>query len=113
MFAPMAVAIVIPARMPKFWIGTKLESAKVRKPKKSATVVYTIGYDLDATAPGTNVCRNGVNNAIESPSITAYSALQQMASPGNFYNHPSATDLSAIFQAIAFDINEGKSRLFN
>ena len=59
------------------------------------------------------VQERGVTNAIESPSITAYSALQQMASPGNFYNHPSPTDLSAIFQAIAFDINEGKSRLFN
>jgi hypothetical protein len=81
--------------------------------KAKKTVVYTIGYDLDASAPGTNVCRNGVTNALESPSITAYSALQQMASPGNFYNHPSPTDLSAIFQAIAYDINEGKSRLFD
>lgn len=81
--------------------------------KSRKTTVYTIGYDLDATAPGTNVCKNGVSGAAESPSITAYSALQQMASPGNFYNHPTPTDLSAIFQAIAFDINEGKSRLFS
>jgi hypothetical protein len=88
-----------------------VRSAATIKAKK--TVVYTIGYDLDATAPGTNVCKNGVTNAAESPAITAYSAIQQMASPGNFYNHPSPTDLSAIFQAIAFDINEGKSRLFD
>jgi hypothetical protein len=88
-----------------------VRSAATIKAKK--TVVYTIGYDLDATAPGTNVCKNGVTNAAESPAITAYSAIQQMASPGNFYNPPSPTDLSAIFQAIAFDINEGKSRLFD
>jgi hypothetical protein len=81
--------------------------------KGRKTMVYTIGYDLDATAPATNICKNGVSGATESPAITAYSALQQMASPGNFYNHPTPTDLSAIFQAIAFDINEGKSRLFD
>src|SRR5207249_909334 len=42
-FAPSEAAMVKPVRMPKFWIGTKLENPKVRKPKKSATVVYTIG----------------------------------------------------------------------
>jgi len=38
-FAPSAVTMVSPARMPKFWIGTKLDRAKVRKPRKSAPVV--------------------------------------------------------------------------
>ena len=36
-----------------------VRSASTIKAKK--TVVYTIGYDLDATAPGTNVCKNGVH----------------------------------------------------
>ena len=36
-----------------------VRSAAAIKAKK--TMVYTIGYDLDATAPGTNVCKNGVN----------------------------------------------------
>jgi hypothetical protein len=80
--------------------------------KAGKTLVYTIGYDLDATAPGANVCKNA-NGRLESPAISAYTALSTMASPGNFYNHPSPTDLSGIFQAIAFDINEGKSRLFS
>ena len=38
-FAPSAVAMVTPARMPKFLMGTKPESAKVRNPKKRAMVV--------------------------------------------------------------------------
>jgi hypothetical protein len=38
-FATSDVAIVMPARTPKFWIGTKLDSANVRNPKKSAAVV--------------------------------------------------------------------------
>jgi hypothetical protein len=38
-FAPSEAAMVTPARMPKFWIGTKLERAKTRKPAKSAIVV--------------------------------------------------------------------------
>ena len=38
-FAPSAVVMVTPARMPKFLIGTKPESEKVRKPRTSAMVV--------------------------------------------------------------------------
>jgi hypothetical protein len=38
-FVTSDVAIVMPASTPKSWIGTKLENAKVRNPKKSATVV--------------------------------------------------------------------------
>ena len=38
-FAPSAVTMVRLARMPKFWMGTKLERAKVRKPKQRAPVV--------------------------------------------------------------------------
>ncbi len=37
--APSAVTMVVPASTPKFWMGTKREAAKVRKPAASATVV--------------------------------------------------------------------------
>ncbi|MDX6552888.1 MAG: hypothetical protein QOH74_1376 [Gaiellales bacterium] len=78
--------------------------------KAQDTIIYTIGYDLDAT--GANVCQS-YTGALESPSITAQYALQQIASPGNFYNHPSASDLSAVFSAVAYDINAGSARLID
>lgn len=78
--------------------------------KAQDTIIYTIGYDLDAQ--GANVCQS-YTGALESPSITAQSALQQIASPGNFYNHPSASDLSAVFSAVAYDINAGTARLID
>jgi Flp pilus assembly protein TadG len=78
--------------------------------KAQDTVIYTIGYDLDAQ--GANVCQS-YTGALESPSITAQYALQQIASPGNFYNHPSASDLSAVFSAVAYDINAGTARLID
>ncbi|MDX6593890.1 MAG: hypothetical protein QOJ13_3086 [Gaiellales bacterium] len=78
--------------------------------KAQDTIIYTIGYDLDAT--GANVCQ-AYTGALESPSITAQYALQQIASPGNFYNHPSASDLSAVFSAVAYDINAGTARLID
>ena len=43
--------------------------------------------------------------------ITSNYTLGQIASPGNFYNQPSAGDLNSIFAAIATDIGQGSSRL--
>jgi hypothetical protein len=57
--------------------------------KAKGTIVYSIGYDLDALNGGANTCEtwDGRN---ESPAITAYEALQQIASgPNQFYNKPS------------------------
>jgi hypothetical protein len=51
------------------------------------------------------------SGVIESPTITSYATLQQIASPGNFYNQPTPGDLDAIFAAIATDIGQGSSRL--
>jgi len=73
--------------------------------KAAGTLVYTIGYDLDALGGGANQCQNGVTGALESPAITAYSALQQMASNiETFYNQPNPGDLTQIYTEIAAEI---------
>jgi hypothetical protein len=53
----------------------------------------------------------GGNNDEESPEITSYDTLSQIASTGNFYNKPNAGQLDTIFAAIATDIGSGSSRL--
>jgi hypothetical protein len=74
--------------------------------KSRGTTIYSIGYDLDANGGGANVCRNGNTNALESPSITAYQAIQGIASSTDkFFNQPSAGELQTIYTAIASDIS--------
>ena len=89
--------------------------------KAAGTILYTIGYDL--TSAGTNCLagRTTTNSSgqtihvqgtsAESPTITATSTLQQIASPGNFYDKPTAGQLNTIFTAIAADLTHGTSRL--
>jgi hypothetical protein len=109
--------------------------------KAAGTTIYSIGYALgsvNCTAGGfqTNSNGNGNNgngngngstwqpctlpaascyhyasNTNESPAITSYQTLSQIASPGNFYNQPNAGQLDTIFAAIATDIGQGSSRL--
>jgi hypothetical protein len=81
--------------------------------KTNGTKVYSIGYDLDALSGGANKCTSGgFTGPDEVPTITAYQALQQIASSSStFYNQPTATDLSAIFVAIASDISRGSAGL--
>jgi hypothetical protein len=70
--------------------------------KLTGTQVFVIGYDLDALNGGANECLNSNNGRDESPAITAYSALQQMASgSGHFYAEPAAGDLVSVYQRIA------------
>ena len=50
----------------------------------------------------------------ESPTITAYQALEQIASgPAHFYNKPSAGQLRTIFTAIAADMSRGSAALID
>jgi Flp pilus assembly protein TadG len=105
--------------------------------KAQGTTIYSIGYALGnvgctggmygkanpnfgivpgapryiACTPADTGCVHRASGVTESPAITSYSALQQIASPGNFYNQPAPGDLSAIFAAIATDIGQGSSRL--
>jgi hypothetical protein len=79
--------------------------------KSAKTIVYSIGYDLDALNGGANVC-TADTGAGETPTISAYQALQQMASGvDNFYNQPSAGQLSTLFTQVAADIGRGAARL--
>jgi hypothetical protein len=81
--------------------------------KARGTWIYSIGYDLDALDGGANRCEtwDGRN---ESPAITAYSALQQIASdPDKFYDKPTPGQLRTIFTQVASDIRKGASALID
>jgi hypothetical protein len=81
--------------------------------KNRGTLIYSIGYDLNAVNGGANVCTD-YNGNNEKPSITAYSAIQQIASrPDTFYNQPGPGELKTIFGAIAADIGHGSSALID
>jgi hypothetical protein len=77
--------------------------------KGQGTLVYTIGYDLDANGGTANVCKS-YTGATESPAITAYDALRLMATNGDtFFNRPNPGDLTRIYTQIAAEI--GGTRL--
>ena len=75
--------------------------------KSTGTLVYTIGYDLNAVAGSANVCRaNSYNGPLEQPPITAFETLQQMATDADtFFNQPGAGELHSIYTAIAAEIS--------
>ena len=98
--------------------------------KSQGVTIYSIGYALggsvSCTAGGFHAQVNGnwqactppaagcfhyASTTLESPAITSYTTLSQIASPGNFYNQPNAGQLDTIFAAIATDIGQGSSRL--
>ena len=74
--------------------------------KGQGTTVYAIGYTLGAQGGGANRCQaQSPSGPDESPAITAYAALQQIASSGStFYNQPSPGSLAAIFAQVASQI---------
>jgi hypothetical protein len=81
--------------------------------KSRGTIIYSIGYDLDALNGGANRCES-YSGADESPAITAYSTLQQIASsPDHFYNQPDPGQLRTIFNQIAADMSRGSSALID
>jgi len=98
--------------------------------KAAGTTIYSIGYALGnnvnctsgdfhkkqgnnwvSCTAGTNGCYHYASNNDESPAITSYNTLSQIASPGDFYNKATAGQLDTIFSAIATDIGSGSSRL--
>ena len=77
--------------------------------KSQGTLIYTIGYDLDALGGGANICQS-YTGANESPAITAYDALRLMATNGDtFFNRPNPGDLTRVYTQIAAEI--GGTRL--
>jgi putative Flp pilus-assembly TadE/G-like protein len=88
-----------------------VSSASVIKGK--GTWIYSIGYDLNALDGGANKCTTW-DDKPESPSITAYSALQQIASGSDkFYDKPNPGQLRTIFNQVASDIRKGASALID
>ncbi len=94
--------------------------------KGSGTLIYSIGYDLDALGGGANVCQttaaNGSPGNPEAPAITAYQALQNIATATGcsggiggrcFYNQPNPGELKTIFTEIAADLAKGTSALID
>jgi hypothetical protein len=62
---------------------------------------------------GANQCQSWTG-AAERPAITAYSALQQIASgPDKFYDKPDPGQLRTIFTEVAYDIRQGASALID
>jgi putative Flp pilus-assembly TadE/G-like protein len=81
--------------------------------KAKGTWIYSIGYDLDALNGGANKCQTW-DDKDEKPTITAYSALQQIASgPDKFYDKPDPGQLKTIFTQVASDIRKGASALID
>jgi Flp pilus assembly protein TadG len=80
--------------------------------KAAGTIVYSIGYDLDGAGSSPEICRNAVNNQPESGGITAWDAIQQIASgPTNFFAKGDPGPLNTIFSTIALDIANNSARL--
>lgn len=73
--------------------------------KARGTLVYTIGYDLDALDGGANVCESALGG-LEQPGISAHEALRSMAfAPEAFYNKPGPGELKTIFTQIASEVS--------
>jgi hypothetical protein len=73
--------------------------------KNRGTKIYSIGYDLNASSGGANVCKS-YSGSNESPSISAYSAISQIASGSTFFfNQPGAGELQTIYTQIAAEIS--------
>jgi Flp pilus assembly protein TadG len=80
--------------------------------KAAGTVIYSIGYDLDAGTGAPERCRNGATGAVDPTGITAYDAIRQIASgPDFFYNKGEPGSLNDIFRRIALDISALNARL--
>lgn len=97
-----------------------VDSAAVVKAR--GTFVYSIGYDLNALGGDANRCQrstfypndNRTQPDDESPAITAYQALELIATDRDaFYDRPNAGQLNGIFTRIASDILSPSSRLID
>ena len=81
--------------------------ANTYKAPPNNVLIYTILYG-PANAYGT--C-NSWTGSLEQPSISPQTAMQQIASPGNYYPDPNPANLTNIFQQISADMAAGTSRL--
>ena len=77
--------------------------------KAQGTIVYSILYD---SSDGSPLC-GAQGGGPEQPQMYSNVAMQEIASPGNFYDQPNPTQLTTIFLAISADLTAGTSRLTN
>ena len=76
--------------------------------KAKKVLVYSIAYDLDVS--GAEACKADTGGD-ESPGILANQAMQQIATPGNYFYQPQPTQLVGVFDAITADLAKGTSRI--
>lgn len=101
--------------------GSGVEAAA--RAKGQGTVVYTIGYDLDAGGAAPERClaarasdghQGSTPEVAQSWGSTAYDAMLAIASdPTNFYNKPDPGQLNTIFARIAADLQRPAARLID
>jgi len=74
--------------------------------KSKGTIVYSIGYTLSGMGGSSNRCQaQSPSGPDESPSISAFQALQQIASNSTtFFNQPALASLNSIFSQVAAQI---------
>ena len=84
--------------------------AQAQKAKDLGIIIYTIGYDLNASSA--NQCAKNNSTTVET-GIDARTALQQMATPGpgHFYEKATPGEVYTIFSAIGHLITTGGTRL--
>jgi Flp pilus assembly protein TadG len=75
--------------------------------KANGVLIYTILYGDQSGGP---YCEDYTGDN-EVPQITPQSAMQQIASPNNYYPDPNPANLQTIFQEIAADMAAGSSRI--
>jgi hypothetical protein len=85
------------------------QSIKIAAGSKAAGVlVYSIGYDM--AVEGAKPCY-AADGSKEMPAITGNQAMHQIATPGNSFYEPQATQLVGVFNAITQDLSRGTSRI--
>ena len=98
--------------------GTAVNIAAASKQNK--VLMYSIAYDIGGAGQdpcyagkGAKVGRQtaGEQDTPEQPGIQSVTALQNIASPGNYYAQPNPAQLSTIFLAISADLAAGTSRI--
>jgi hypothetical protein len=75
--------------------------------RSQGVLVYTILYGDQQGGPNCLAW----NNTNESPLMTPQTAMNAIASPGNYYPDPNPANLLNIFQQISADMSAGSSRL--
>ncbi len=87
--------------------------------KAKGVLMYSIAYDVSGDGAQACIADRGsivggktvTGNTPESPAIQGDEALQEIASPGNYYAQPEPVALTNIFLAISADIARGTSRI--